>query len=151
VENNLPTTNVFHCAPREIRRDAALIALMACVTAFGITAAALPHPWTLVPIGVGLATAVPAVRRSSRLSLVATDDRVVIKNYWRTYEFQWLDVAEVWIGAWSVGASIQPAIAFRLRDGRRRWAQATPPRSADHLAVVDHLRSLAPSSVRFHD
>jgi hypothetical protein len=88
-----------------------------------------------------------AARRAFRIRVEVLSDRIVVVNYWRTFSFAWADVLEVGIGSLTQGPLLQPAVSFRLRDGRVISAQATP-RNPDHLqTMLRELSSSAPSSV----
>jgi hypothetical protein len=89
------------------------------------------------------------VRRAFRLSLEATSEHVTVRNFWRTYEFHWVDVTKVGLGEETMGVLPQPAVAFGLRNGRIVRAQATPFKKKDQDVVFQALRELAPPSVQF--
>lgn len=75
----------------------------------------------LIPVG-----GILAIWRSFRLELDVTTERVRIRNYWRDSEFPWMQVDDVTMGSALQGVMLQPAITFRLLDGSKRRAKATP-------------------------
>jgi hypothetical protein len=104
-------------------------------------------PWRASVLAFTVGVGIWAIHRAFRLSLEASTDRVLVRNYWRDYEFNWLDVTRVGMGEVPTGPTHQPAIAFQLRTGQWVLAQATPGRVAARRLVLDALEALAPPSV----
>jgi hypothetical protein len=92
-----------------------------------------------------------ACRRALRLALMASEDEVRIRNFWREHEFSWLDVTSVGVGEGYAGffISTRPTISFKLRTGRIIHAKATPEATEKCLALLNELQTIAPPSVQF--
>lgn len=140
----------YEYASRRLRTNQALVALITSVTPGAIAAAAVPGTWRLFLILGTAVTACWAFLRGFRLILQASADRVLIRNYWRSFEFRWGEVTDVGVGAERMGVLPQPAFAFRLTDGRTIRAQATPFKVRDQMAQMEELARIAPPSVQFH-
>jgi hypothetical protein len=95
---------------------------------------------------------VAGVMRAFRLSVSATSTSVSIRNYIRSYDFEWADVAAVGIGMKTMGVVPQSAFAFLVSvHGKERElrAQATPIDGSDRDDALTELQQLAPPGVRF--
>ena len=132
-----------------IRFNEAAIAAMVCATPGGIAGFIIGPPWMFVVFAVTVAAGAWAVRRALRLSLEASPEGVVVRNFWRVYTFAWTDVVNVGLGMEAMGVLPQPAVAFGLRGGKTVRAQATPVKVPEQQAVFDTLAALAPDSVEF--
>jgi hypothetical protein len=139
----------YRYEPLRIRLNESAIAAMTCATPGGIAAFAVSGTWRFVILAATAAAGAWAVRRAFRLALIASADRVVVRNYWRVYEFAWLDVTKIGLGEETMGVLPQPAIAFGPCDGTTIRAQATPFRPDQQRVVFDALAALAPPSVEF--
>ncbi len=87
------------------------------------------------------------VLRAQRLDFLLGDRSVVVRNYWRTYEFEWLDVELVRLALLRVGVVPQTAIAFFLREQRPVLVQATPIGDTSRAMAFDAIAKLAPPDV----
>jgi len=100
-----------------------LIALTICTTAaFVLFLVFESLRWRYLAASLPIAAAPWAVRRAFRVSLIVTDDRVVVKNYWWTHTFPWSEVEGVGIALKQQGVLPQPALAFKLRNGEPVFA-----------------------------
>jgi hypothetical protein len=59
------------------------------------------------------------------VSVVADDEGLTVKNYWRTYVLAWKDITQVQGAMLAVGASAGPVIAFLTTSGKLVKAEAT--------------------------
>jgi hypothetical protein len=101
------------------------VAFVVTVTPWLIAVAALPEPWRTLLFLIGLPLVLLAMHRALRVSVVADDAGLTVKNYWRTYVLPWGDVTEVRGAMLPVGASAAPVIAFRTIGGKLVKAEAT--------------------------
>ena len=122
---------------------------MTCATGGGITAFAVDGSARIAILCLSALGGAWAVRRAFRLALFASQHGVLVRNYWRVYEFGWQEVTKIGLGSEIMGVLPQPTIAFGLRDGRIVRAQATPIRSGEQAAAFEALASLAPAAVEF--
>jgi hypothetical protein len=104
----------------------------------------LLSPWGYAAIAAAVGASVWAIRRAMRISLVVTDDRIVVNNYWRTHAFTWSEVDGVGIALKQQGVLPEPALAFKLRDGNAVFAKATPFRQKERQAFLSSVLALAP-------
>jgi hypothetical protein len=129
-----------------------------------LCAGAVAGGWILFGIGLSLfagvrgslvalpaaAFAVFGVVRGWRISLVADQESVRIRNLFRTYDIQWSDIGSVAIGTGNAGGAPLPAVVVRkARDGAHVAAQATTSGQHERLRVLRALEQLAPASVAF--
>jgi hypothetical protein len=126
-----------------------LVAAAACAIPGVVAAIALGSPWGWLVLAPTAAVAAYAVRRAFRLAIEVSSEHVVVRNYWRVYEFDWLDVTQVGLGEMAMGPTTGPAVAFILRDGRVIRAQATPSSEEQPDEFFSSLAALAPPSVGF--
>src|SRR5205814_3276678 len=87
------------------------------------------------------------VSRAQRLDFLLGDRGVVVRNYWRTYQFEWSDVELVRLALLRVGVVPQTAIAFFLREQRAVLVQATPIGETSRAMTFDAIAKLAPPDV----
>jgi Bacterial PH domain len=106
----------------------------------------LGSPWRYVAASVAVVPTAWAVRRAFRISLVVTEDRVTVRNYWRTHTFPWSEVKGVGVALKQQGVLPQPALAFELQSGAV-FAQATPFRKSERQEFQAAVLALAPSAV----
>jgi hypothetical protein len=132
--------------PRRFRFNGASIALMLCALPVFILGLVLGSPWRYVAASIALVPTAWAIRRAFRISLVVTEDRVTVKNYWRTHAFPWSEVEGVGVALKQQGVLPQPALAFKLRSGEV-FAQATPFRKSERQEFQAAVLALAPSTV----
>jgi Bacterial PH domain len=132
--------------PRRFRFNGASIALMLCGLLIFVLFLVLGSPWRYVAASVAVVPTAWAVRRAFRISLVVTEDRVTVKNYWRTYAFPWSKVEGVGVALKQQGVLPQPALAFKLQSGAV-FAQATPFRKSERQEFQAAVLALAPSAV----
>jgi hypothetical protein len=142
----------FICEPTRLRVNQAVIAaLTGGVVGFIAVGSTSGTTRYILAAGVGALT-LGGILRAFRLSLRADSERVLIRNYFRSYEFEWADVDQVAIGTKTMGVVPQSAFAFLvMRDGSSRdlRAQATPARNSARQAALRDLQRLAPPKVRF--
>lgn len=103
--------------------------------------AATPDPWNAIPFFAGLLGVPLAIRRALRISVVADDRGVRVKNYWRTRSLAWDDIAEV-TGAWTtLGPTTPvPVIALVTRDRRLVRILATATDDKHKRALIRALK-----------
>jgi hypothetical protein len=102
-----------------------------------------PVRWFLLAAAVVIVGA--AVARGFRLALSVSASEIVVRNYLRTYRFQWSDVAAIGTGA----VLIRPTLAFILHSGTVRSAEVTQEGRRRRDQVRRELLKYAPQSVRF--
>jgi Bacterial PH domain len=138
--------------PARFRFNEVLIALITCATPTFILFLIVGSPWGYAVVALAVVAALWAVHRALRISLVVTDDGIVVNNYWRTHAFPWSAVEGVGIALKEQGVLPQPALAFKLRDGNAIFAKATPFRQSERKAFLTSVLALAPPGVvRFSD
>jgi hypothetical protein len=119
---------------------------MLCALPIFVLVLELGSPWRYVAASLAAVPTAWAVRRAFRISLVVTEDRVTVKNYWRTYAFPWSEVEGVGVGLKKQGVLPQPALAFELQSSAV-FAQATPFRKSERQEFQAAVLALAPSTV----
>jgi hypothetical protein len=129
-----------------------LIAAMTGITA-GVIAAGSAHGTLRAALALFAALlTIGATARAFRLSVSATSSTVSVRNYVRSYDFDWNDVQAVGVGLKTMGIVPQSAFAFLVAmDGKERdvRAQATPINASARSGALSDLQRLAPSHVRF--
>jgi hypothetical protein len=143
--------SLFRYESLRARLNESLVAAGFCGTAGAVAALGVGMPGAVLVLATTLAVSVWAIRRAFRLSLEASSDHVVVRNYWRVYEINWIDVAEVGLGELAMGPAIAtgPAVAFVLRNGKVIHAQSTPVHENEQDRIFGALAELAPPSVKF--
>jgi hypothetical protein len=122
-------------------------AALSAVAAGGIATGAA-HGWFRVGVlAVASPLGVLGVLRAQRLDFLLGDQGVVVRNYWRTYQFEWSDVRFVRMGRLWVGLGPQAAVAFFLRERRVVRVQTTPGGKANHAQIFEAIAKLAPPDV----
>jgi hypothetical protein len=98
-------------------------------------------------IGIASAVVLPlALIRARRIGVWADADRVVVRNFWKTHEFDWIDVSRIGIRGFTMNATGTPGRywIFRMHDGHGVISQALPfsaPKDKTHeLAVTARTR-----------
>jgi hypothetical protein len=119
---------------------------MLCALPIFVLFLVLGSPWRYVAASVAVVPTAWAVRRAFRISLVVTEDRVTVRNYWRTHSFPWSEVEGVGVALKQQGVLPQPALAFELQSGAV-FAQATPFRKSERQEFQAAVLALAPSAV----
>jgi hypothetical protein len=71
------------------------VAFVVTVTPWLIAVAALPEPSRRALVLVGFPLILLAMHRALRVSVVADEEGLTVKNYWRTYALAWADITEV--------------------------------------------------------
>ena len=135
--------------PRRLRFNQSTIAAMVCATP-GVVVIAGGEVGVPRAIGIIAATVLVGawpVKRAWRLGIWASDSRVLVKNYWRTYDFAWHEVTDVGVGALPMGVLPQPAWAFRLSSSKVVRSQAMPRKLHDQQREWGALTALAPHGV----
>jgi hypothetical protein len=130
--------------PRRFQFNGASVALMLCALPIFVLVLELESPWRYVAASIAVIPTAWAVRRAFRIDLLVTEDRVTVKNYWRTHSFLWSEVEGV--GVALKGVLPLPALAFKLRSGAV-FAQAIPPRKSERQEFQAAVLALAPSTV----
>lgn len=96
------------------------------------------------------AAAIWAVRRAYRVELSIVADKLLVRNYWRSFEFDWKDVTDVGVGLLMAGVVPQRVFVFRIADGTQVRAQATATRASLQEELWEQLQRAAPKTVIFH-
>jgi hypothetical protein len=115
----------FIFKPLGVVAGVVIVAVVVAAIPWLIAVAALPKPWRTLLFLAGLPLVLLAMHRALRVSVVADDAGLTVKNYWRTYVLPWGDITEVRGAMLSVGASVGPVIAFRTVGGKLVRAEAT--------------------------
>ncbi len=131
--------------PRIHRLSESFIAAMTCGTVGGIASAALPAPWWYAVATATTVVGLWSIRRAWRLGLWIRDGRVLVQNYWRTFDFPLADVTALGLAMIDEGGSLIPAWAFRLGNGKLVRAQATPAKPSEQEFAWRRLSSLVPA------
>lgn len=143
------STSVYTFASLRVRVIQAFLATGFPATVGIIAALELGAPWGFGLVAATVAIVTAECFRAFRLSLRASPEGVVVRNFWRDFEVSWLDVLKVGLGERSAGETTMPAIAFVLRDGRVILAHATPDESTKRIPLIASLETIAPPSVQF--
>jgi hypothetical protein len=134
---------------RRVRTNEALIALIFCALPAWFAFTFASGVFRYMILAALLLAAAVAVARAFRIRIETTGERVRVLNYWRTFEFAWVDVKDVGVGAVTQGALPVPALAFGLLNGRTICAQATPRNQAELRKLARQLASGAPNAVNW--
>jgi hypothetical protein len=102
-----------------------------------------PIRWIL--LGAAVLTVGAGVARGFRLALCFGASEIIVRNYLRTYRFQWSEVAAIGTGA----VLIRPTLAFIFHNGTVRSAEVTQEGRRRRDQVRSELRNYAPRTVRF--
>lgn len=94
--------------------------------------------------------AVWAIRRAFRVELNVVKDKLLVRNYWRSFEFEWNDVTDVGVGFLMAGVVPQRVVVFRLGNGTHVRSQATATSAELQTRLWEELRQSAPGTVVFH-
>ena len=127
-----------------IRFYASIVAAVSAVTVGGIAGFAVSGATRLAILLIAALGGVLGVLRAQRLDFLLGDRGVIVRNYWRTYEFAWSDVELVRLAFLRVGVVPQTAIAFFLRDQRPVLVQATPLGSTSRASAFDAIAEHVP-------
>jgi hypothetical protein len=117
-----------------------------------IVTVSLSPPWPLVgTLGVFAVAAYP-VARAWRIRLEISSDRVLIVNYFRSYDIAWPEMEAVTLGAGSALASWGDGINVRLRGGKREiLCQASIASRSQRESMFAAFRKFGePWGVRVH-
>ena len=106
--------------------------------------AAVAAPWRYGMAVATVGAAAWTVRRARRIGLWISDGRVIVRNFWRTFEFDLADVTGLGLALKVQGIIPLPAWDFRLRDGREIRAQATGGNERDQRWQWHALEALIP-------
>jgi hypothetical protein len=135
--------------PRRTRLSQSAVAFMMSGLLFGIAAAVSPTPWRYAVIAIGVLAMLSSVARGWRIGLWADNGRVRVCNYWRTFEFSWADVTEMYVGSKPAGDLFTDAWRFTLSDGAVITAQATPSRAVEQRRELEALLATVPTGLSF--
>jgi hypothetical protein len=144
----MPDEPTFRFSDRKDRVGQASIALMTCAVVVYLVAANV-HGWQrYVVLAVAVVPTTWAMRRAFRVAITWSAERVEVKNYWRSFTFEWRDVERITVALLVSGVVPQTVISFVLKDGRVVRAQATATKKAKRTLLFDKLEEVAPASVR---
>jgi hypothetical protein len=104
--------------------------------------------WAFLVVGLPVVfPTVWAIGRGARVRLVASSERLLIDNTWRSYELRWSEVDGVGIRQ-AASCFPQPVLWFRLVGRSPVVAQATPVRRSVRQEFQTQLLSFAPALVQ---
>jgi hypothetical protein len=131
----------FVFKPLGVVASLVIVAFVVTAVPWSIAFAASPQPWATLLFFTGIPLILLAMHRAFRVSVVADDAGMTIKNYWRTYVLAWTDITEI-RGAWlGVGASVAPVIAFCTTNSELVRAEATITMDKGKRVFVQELKA----------
>jgi len=147
-------TAEYRYAPMRLHVYQSIVVLIGCgvpgaIVVAGVGAAAGTAAGAAVAIPF-LAAAIGGLRRAFRLELVAGRVGVSIRNFWRSWDLAWEDVADIGVGKQTLGFVPQSAVAFRTLTGQVARAQATPSTDSERDSMLSILRRLASPDTVLH-
>jgi hypothetical protein len=117
------------------------IAFLSIVVPGGIALAAVPQAWRTPLFLAGVVLVPVAMHRALRVSVVADDEGLTVKNYWRTRTLPWADIAAVTAAMETVGVALARVIAFRTTKHKLVKAVATATMEKRKRLFVRELKA----------
>jgi hypothetical protein len=137
--------------PLGIRIAASFIGAFLSLVTVAIVSSALPATVGGLVAVVGVPLVGLAGYRGFRISLVADPDRILVKNYFRTYRVRWENVQAIGLGFHQMGGVLGDAVAISLL-GRRLviTVQATLGGANERRRALEGLIRMRPDlQIRF--